>query len=332
MSNDPYRQRSRDPYEDQRQPAEEAYGQGNPWQRQKASGPSIAGGLLGALLKNPKVLAMLGMLVMAGFMYFSGTKKAMNPFTNEEVRIALTPEQEVAMGRQSVPQMLQEFGGEIRDVGGRERVLLNKIDDIGARLVAAKERILQKRGGVEDYDYPFDFHVLADDQTINAFALPGGQVFITMALLNQLPSEDAVAGVLGHEIGHVLAWHSNKQMAKDKPLAMVMNAVAIGVSGDSGRGGQIAQMVGQVIKTKYGRGDESQSDQIGVQLMLEAGYKPEALLQVMEVLKASMKGPRPPEMLSSHPFPETRAKRIEEYIEFFAKNGAAAVWTGGHEN
>ena len=125
MSNDPYRQRSRDPYEDQRQPAEESYGQGNPWQRQKASGPSIAGGLLGALLKNPKVLAMLGMLVMAGFMYFSGTKKAMNPFTNEEVRIDLTPDQEVAMGRQSVPQMLQEFGGEIRDVGGRERVLLN---------------------------------------------------------------------------------------------------------------------------------------------------------------------------------------------------------------
>ena len=150
-----------------------------------------------------------------------------------------------------------------------------------------------------------------------------------MALLSKLPNEDAVAGVLGHEIGHVLARHSVQQMAKSGLLSGLVNAAVVATSDGTRNNSQIAQMVGQVLQTKYGREAESQSDRIGIQLMLEAGYKPEALLDVMQVLADSMKGGgRPPEILSTHPFPETHARQIEVYVDFFRKNGTEARWKG----
>jgi beta-barrel assembly-enhancing protease len=207
--------------------------------------------------------------------------------------------------------MIQQFGGELGDPRQQRR-----IDQIGLRLLKAKDEVLRRRG-VDDFDYPFRFHILRDDQTINAFALPGGPVFITQALLRQLPSDDAVAGVIGHEIGHVLAWHSNQRMAQGSLFQSIAGAVS--VAADNPQMGQAAgQFVGQFLSSKYGREDESQSDAIGVQLMIVAGYKPEALIDVMEVLQNSMKGqPRGPEFLNTHPFPATRKKQIVEYIKFF---------------
>ena len=278
------------------------------------------------LLGNPRILMALGLVVFAFIKYSASTIKEENPFTGDTVTVMkMTPEEETALGLQSVPEMSQQFGGEVRDP-----LLVNKINQIGRRLLDAKERIVSKRGKQEnEFDYEFQFHVLADRQTINAFALPGGQVFITMALLSKLPNEDAVAGVLGHEIGHVLARHSMQQMASSGLLSGIINAAVVATSDGTRNNGQIAQMVGQVLQTKNGREAESQSDRIGIQLMLEAGYKPEALLSVMEVLAESMKGGgRPPEILSTHPFPETRAKQIEVYMDFFRKNGTDAHWRG----
>lgn len=282
-------------------------------QRQYFRGNSPAG-FIGMLLRHPRILGALAIIVIGVITYYSQTEKRANPFTGEEVRVILSPEEEVALGLQSVPEMARHFGGELR-----EPVQKNRINRIGARLLAAKEDILKRRGK-EDFDYPFEFHILADDRTINAFALPGGQVFITSALLSQLPGEDAVAGVIGHEIGHVLAWHSNKQMAKNSLLQSIATAAAVATS-DGGGGQAVGQMVGQLIQTKYGREDESQSDRIGVQLLIVAGYNPEALIEVMDVLERSKgDGPRPPEILSTHPYGETRKAQIKEYIQFFLKD------------
>lgn len=290
-----------------------------------SSGPRQApgGGLLRFLFRNPKLLMALGLALFAVVSYFLSSATRLNPFTGQSVTVKdMTPEQETALGLQSVPEMAQQFGGEVR-----EPMLRNKINEIGQRLLDAKERIIDQRGTqADDFDYQFQFHVLADRGTINAFALPGGQVFITMALLQKLPNEDAVAGVLGHEMGHVLAQHSLQQMAKGGLISGLVNAAMVATSDGTRNNSRIAQMVGQVVQTKYGRGHESESDRIGIQLMLEAGYKPEELLSVMKVLAESMNGPRPPEMLSSHPFPETRAKQIDVYIDFFRKNGPAALW------
>ena len=295
-------------------------------QSPQGSRQAPAGGLLRMLLGHPRILMALGLVVFALIKYNTTTVDQENPFTGQLVRVQdMTPEQETALGLQSVPEMAQQFGGMVR-----EPLVRKKINEIGQRLLAAKERIVTKRGKQDDeFDYEFQFHVLADEETINAFALPGGQVFITMALLSKLPNEDAVAGVIGHEIGHVLARHSMQQMAKSGLLSGLVNAAVVATSDGTGNSSQIAQMVGQVVQTKYGREHESESDRIGIQLMLEAGYKPEELLSVMKVLAEGMgDGQRPPEILSSHPFPETRAQQIDVYIEFFRKNGPAAEWKG----
>jgi len=284
----------------------------------------VGGGLFRLLLGNPRLLIALGLIVYAFIKYSATTTKQENPFTGDTVTVMkMTPEEETALGLQSVPEMAQQFGGEVRDA-----LIRNKINQIGHRLLEAKERIVTKRGKQElEYDYEFQFHVLNDMKTINAFALPGGQIFITMALLSRLPNEDAVAGVLGHEIGHVLARHSMQQMAKSGLLSGLVNAAVVATSDGTRNNSQIAQMVGQVLQTKYGREAESQSDRIGIQLLMEAGYKPDALLDVMKVLADSMKGGgRPPEILSTHPFPETRARQIQVYLDFFRENGTEAHW------
>lgn len=275
---------------------------------------SVGGNLIGLLFRNPRILAALAILLVGVIGYYLNTEERHNPFTGENVKVVLTPEQEVALGLQAVPEMAEQFGGELGDPVQQDR-----INRIGKRLLVAKEEVIKRRK-LEDYDYPFRFHILRDNRTINAFALPGGQVFITVALLRQLPTDDALAGVVGHEMGHVLAWHSNKQMAKNSLLQSVASAAAVATSDGMRNGQAVGQMVGQLLQTKFGREDESQADRIGVQLLIVAGYQAEALLEVMEVLKGSMSGPRPPEILSTHPFPETRAAQIKDYIAFFRQD------------
>ncbi len=288
-------------------------------ERRPTARGGIGGGLLSLLFRSPKLLGAIAIVVVGLVTYYLKTEEKVNPLTGEKVRVILSPEQEVALGLQAEPQMLQQFGGEVSDP--RKRDLVNRV---GAKLLAAKDEIMQRRGQ-DDFDYQFKFHVLRDAQTINAFALPGGPIFITDALLSKLKSEDAVAGVIGHEIGHVLAWHSNKQMAKNSLLQSYATAAAVATS-DGGGGGAVGQFVGQLLVTRYGREDESESDRIGVQLLMVAGYQPEALMEVMDVLEEASKGAaRGPEWLSSHPNPPNRKVDIKEFIKFFRED-KFGVW------
>ena len=116
--------------------------------------------------------------------------------------------------------------------------------------------------------------MLADPKTVNAFALPGGPIFITEGLLRQLKTEAELAGVLGHEIGHVIARHSSERLAKQQLTQGLLGALVVG-SGDYTTA-QIGQMVGSMINMKYGREDELESDALGIRIMAEAGYDPRA--------------------------------------------------------
>lgn len=258
-------------------------------------------------------LVILLVIIAFGFIKFlSTTKVVMNPYTGEQQRIALTPQQEVQLGLQSVSKMIQQGGGQHPDAQAQATV-----DRVGAKLVANVNR-LARHG--EPIPYPFEFHLLGDENMINAFALPGGQIFITAALYKNLKNEDQLAGVLGHEVGHVVAKHSNEQMSKSGLLASIGTGIGVAVGGDSGMGTQqVASMVNQVLSTRYGREDEYESDRIGAWLMYHAGYNPRELLGVLEILKESAKGPRPPEMLSTHPHPENRIGKIKELLDQMPK-------------
>ncbi|MCL4149191.1 UNVERIFIED_CONTAM: hypothetical protein GTU68_031950, partial [Idotea baltica] len=121
---------------------------------------------------------------------------------------------------------------------------------------------------------------------------------------------DQLAGVLGHEIGHVVARHSAERIAKSGLIEGLTGAAVI-ASGDYGTS-QMAQLIGQTINMKYGREQELQSDELGVRFMCRAGYNPEALEEVMAILAEASGGQGPPEFQSTHPSPENRVERIRE--------------------
>ena len=227
------------------------------------------------------------------------TTTSENPVTGEKQRVRLSPEQEVAMGRQLAPQMAAQFGG-VSQSPARERVR-----QIGEKIVA--------RSSAASTPYKYSFHLLADRKTVNAFALPGGQIFITEALLGLLNNDDELAAVLGHEIGHVLARHSAEHLAKQQLTQQLIGAVVIG-SG-SYDAAQIAQIAGSLINMKHGREDEIESDTLGLRLVREAGYDPRTMIAVMQALEKASGGSRQPEFASTHPSPANRIERIRENLE-----------------
>ncbi|MBX7162412.1 MAG: M48 family metalloprotease [Saprospiraceae bacterium] len=244
-------------------------------------------------------------LVIFGFSYFQYCNtKSYNEYLGIEQHVSLTPEQEIAMGLQSLPMMVQQYGGLDPDQRGQ-----NLVKTVGNKLV--QNSVAAKT------PYQYDFHLLADQETVNAFALPGGQVFITRALLARLQNEDQLAGVLGHEIGHVIGRHSGERMSKEGLLSGLANAVGIAL-GDYGAA-QMAQQAAALIGLKYGRDQELQSDELGVKFMLDSKYNPEAMIDVMEILKQASGGSSQDEFTSTHPDPDNRKEKIRAAIDKYKK-------------
>lgn len=245
-------------------------------------------------------------LVIAAFSVISYcSSRSYNEVTEETQYVGVSPEQEIAMGLQAAPEMSQRHGGLYPD-----RELQQYIDTVCQQIISNSE--------VEETGWPFECHLLADDQTINAFALPGGQMFITAALFERLETEGQLAGVMAHEIGHVVARHSAQRIAKMQLTQGLSGAVVMATyDPDNPRSqgtAQIAALIGQLVNMKYGRDDELQSDRLGVQFMSEAGYDPRSMWRVMEILAEASQGSRPPEFFSTHPNPENRIARIQEAI------------------
>src|SRR5688572_13100202 len=270
--------------------------------------------------RSPR-LVLAGVILLIGVVgYFAS--QSVNPVTGEKQYVAMSPEQEIALGLNSAPQMAEEFGGPDPDPRIQQAV-----QAIGARLV--RDSVASKTG------YRFSFHVLADRNTVNAFALPGGPIFITRALLDRLPSEAAVAGVLGHEVGHVVARHSSEHIAKSQLGQSIVGAVGVAASDDysSGRSAaMVAAMVTQMVQLRYGRNDELESDKLGVQIMSEARYDPRALLEVMKILQQASGGDRgQPEFMSTHPDPGNRLEFIRQEIARRFPNGVPPELEGASQ-
>ncbi len=246
-------------------------------------------------------LAIGAIFVVFGmFNYFTNVSE--NPITGEKQRVQLSPQQEIIIGRQSAPKMAAQHGNLYPD-----RALQDYIDGVGNKVVQSSR--------AKDSPYPFEFHLLRDPQTVNAFALPGGQVFITAALLSRLNSEAQLAGVLGHEVGHVIGRHGAEHLAKQQLGSTLVNAVGIAASDrpeNSRQAAILAQAVNQMVNLKYGRDDELESDLLGFQFMTEAGYNPVGIVELLKILDSARgSAGEQPEFMSTHPNP---ANRIEQLI------------------
>jgi beta-barrel assembly-enhancing protease len=184
------------------------------------------------------------------------------------------------------------------------------VEEMGQALVKQLLIRLEKRN--QTLPYRFHFHLLADQQTVNAFALPGGQIFITEALYERLTHRGQLVGVLAHEIGHVLERHSAQQMAQGQLFAGISSAAGVAAGDVSGE--RAAQMVAGLVGMRYGRHHELESDRWGVELMVLAGYDPVHLLELMDILESASGGGRQPEFLSTHPLPANRKDYIERVV------------------
>ncbi len=242
-----------------------------------------------------KIRIFIGLAIVAFAFIQRCNNKEENPYTGRVQNINMSAEQEIAIGLQSAPEIAQQYGGLYPD----ERMQAF-VDAVGNKLVQSSY--------ARESPYQYDFHLLADDKTINAFALPGGQVFITYALFSQL-NEEQLAGVLGHEVGHVIGRHSAERIADSNFWQTLTMGASVG--GDMGG---LVSGIGQNTLLKNGRGDELESDELGVLFMIQSGYDPYEMIEVMKILKAAAGPNRVPEFQSTHPDPENRIEKIKEAI------------------
>jgi Zn-dependent protease with chaperone function len=182
------------------------------------------------------------------------------------------------------------------------------LTELGARLAAKLPT-----GGVQ---YPFEFHCV-NDKAINAFALPGGYVFINRGAIEVADNEAQLAAVMAHELSHVALRHGTNQATKAQAAEGFLG-IAGGIFGGSAGGALLTQLgafaAGGVL-LRYSRSAESQADVMGTQVLYDSGYDPRAMAQFFEKLEAETKGKNPPEFLSDHPNPEHRLERVDEEID-----------------
>lgn len=263
-----------------------------------------------------RILLGVAIALIAWFMYASHTE--VNPVTGEKQHVAISPSEEIRMGLESAPQMSREMGGEMPASDPRTQ----EVQRMGQYLV--------EHSVAKNSPWKFQFHLLADNKTVNAFALPGGQIFITMGLLKDLQTEAQLAGVLGHEMGHVIQRHAAEQMAKSQLGSALVVAFGTATSGDqSSKGYAVAALVNQMVQLRYSRQDESQADQWGLKIMTQAGFDPRAMIEVMKVLKAaSGASGGGVELFQTHPNPDLRMRDIQAYLK---ENPPPAALTEGRK-
>ncbi len=137
-------------------------------------------------------------------------------------------------------------------------------------------------------------------------------MFITYGLFRLLKTEDQLAGVLGHETGHVVGRHSAEQMAKQELTQGILSGI---MAGTNPTDAQMASMVAHTINMKYGRNDELEADKLGVKFMIDAGYNPFAMIELMKILDEANHGASPPEIQSTHPSGPHRIEEIKVAIK-----------------
>jgi predicted Zn-dependent protease len=235
---------------------------------------------------------------------------AINPATGGNQLMLVSESQEIQMGQQYDSQVVATIGVYPDPIWQRY------IQQFGARLAATTERP----------NLPWTFRVV-DDPAVNAFALPGGFVYVTRGLLAHLTSEAELAAVVGHEIGHVTARHTAAEMSKQQLIGLGLAVGSMASSQVAKYAGTANQALG-ILYLKFSRDDESQADQLGLRYMGRGNYDPRQMSEVMrllEQLSAAEGGGRLPEWQATHPSPANRLQLIESQIATLPQNFSSTI-------
>jgi predicted Zn-dependent protease len=192
---------------------------------------------------------------------------AVNPVTGNSDFVMMSERDELSLGSQAYQQVLKEYPIY------KDEKLRAYVQQVGEKVASNSHR--------SNLQYQFS---VVDSADINAFALPGGYIFINRGLLAYLNSEAELAAVLGHEVGHVTARHGVRQQSQSQAWNILGQLVAIGTG--VGVAGDLTNVVGSAVVKGYGRDMELEADGLGAQYLARSGYDPQAMIQVVEVLKA----------------------------------------------
>jgi predicted Zn-dependent protease len=221
-------------------------------------------------------------------------------------------------------QILSMSNDQYREVIGQSTLSRNQkqvglIRNVGKRVAKATEEFLRENNlGDQVSKYEWEFNLIEDKKTMNAWCMPGGKIAFYTGILPVCRDEEGVAAVMGHEVAHAVANHGRERMSQG--LLQQLGAVALSVALSS----KPAQTQ-QLFMTAYGAGttvglmlpfsraQESEADRIGLTLMAKAGYDPHAAVGLWQRMRDSGAG-KTPEILSTHPAPETRIKDIESHL------------------
>ena len=195
------------------------------------------------------------------------------------------------------------------------------VQKVGKRIASAAEDFLRDAGMQEDIkNYHWEFNLIQDDKTVNAWCMPGGKVAVYTGILPYTKNEAGLATVMAHEVGHAIAKHGNERMSQSLLAAMGGIALSVALSNQSagtrnlylaayGAGASLG------ILLPYSRLQESEADRIGLMIMARAGYDPREAIPFWERMNSQAeKGTRPPEFLSTHPAPSSRIADIRKYM------------------
>lgn len=233
------------------------------------------------------------------------------PLTGRK-QLTLIPNSELmAMSLNSYQQVL------IESTLSNDTAKVAMVKRVGGRLADAAEVYLSAHG-YSTADYKWEFNLIEDDSTVNAWCMPGGKVAVYTGILPITQDETGLAVVMGHEIAHAIANHGNERMSES--LLIEMGAVALSAALE-----EQPQKTQDLFMLSYGaashlgatlphtRGHEAEADRIGLTLMAMAGYDPRAAIPFWQRMN-QMSGARPPEFLSTHPAPQTRIDNIRSYL------------------
>ncbi len=224
-----------------------------------------------------------------------------NPVTGERELALISREQEIQMGEEASPEFRKEFGGAVDNARVQQYV-----DRVGQSVARVSHRP----------DMPWEF-TLVRSKTPNAFALPGGKIFITRGLLTRMNNERQLAAVLGHEVAHVAAKHNVQALQRAmgvQVFAEVLQAVIGGTGGKAA--GTAAQIVFGMKQLQYSREAEYQADQLGIEYMSRMGYNPYGMVELLEVLLSlsESEGGNLQEMFQTHPLTSNRIQEAKETV------------------
>lgn len=221
-----------------------------------------------------------------------------DPISGKKTYTLLSTQQEIEIGQKVVPSAINENDGLYPD-----REVQNYIRQLGANIASSTPRRV---------DYQF---YVVNSPDINAFALPGGPVFITRGLLLKMEKESELAGVLAHELGHINARHHAKFLEKTYGMSVLIGILGIALQGSDYASTVIslAQVSAGLLQLKFSRDQENEADALGVRFTYQTGYDPKGLLSIFEKFKSLERG-MSVEWLSTHPLPDTRIKNVQQMI------------------